>query len=72
MAQTVSGILTDENGDALIQDRDVEFGTENGSIADTKGSYLLTLTKDNPGISDSYTGYQTEQLTYFLTQNNNT
>ncbi len=62
MAQTVSGTITDENGDALIGASVVEIGTENATITDTNGSYVLTLTTDNPSISYSYTGYQTEKV----------
>lgn len=60
-ASQVSGIVLDENGDALIGASVIVKGTQNGAATDMDGKFSL---KANPGATlvISYMGYETMQV----------
>lgn len=57
--QTVSGTVTDANGEPLIGANILEKGTSNGTITDIDGNFELQLQTDEPVLLLSYTGYTT-------------
>lgn len=59
---TVSGVVTDENGETLPGVSVVEAGTTNGVLTDLSGHYTLKTTSARPSISFSYIGYETATL----------
>ncbi len=54
--RTVSGVVSDSNGEALIGANILEKGTSNGTITDLDGSYSLTVA-DGATLVFSYTGF---------------
>ena len=60
-ASQVSGVVLDENGDALIGASVIVKGTQNGAATDMDGKFSL---KANPGATlvISYMGYETMQV----------
>mgnify|MGYP000415258697 CR=1 FL=1 len=60
---TVSGVVTDENGETLPGVSVVEAGTTNGVLTDLSGHYTLKTTSARPSISFSYIviGYGTQK-----------
>ena len=63
MAQkkTVTGVVTDATGEAVIGASVVETGTTNGTITDFEGNFTLSVT-ENGSIQVSFIGYQTQTL----------
>lgn len=62
MAQkTVSGVVTDANGEALIGANILEKGTSNGTISDIDGSYSLSVA-EGATLVFSYTGFTTQEI----------
>lgn len=61
-ALEISGIITDENGQALAGVNVVEKGTSNGTSSDANGSYKLNV-KENAVIIFSFIGYITQEIT---------
>ncbi len=62
MAQkTISGIVTDDSGEALIGANILEKGTGNGTITDIDGSYSLSVS-DGAVLIFSYTGFTEQEL----------
>ena len=57
--RTVTGRITDQNGESLIGVNVVESGTANGTVTDVDGNYSLRLTSSNPILNISYIGYTT-------------
>jgi len=60
--KTVSGTITDSNGEALIGVNIIEEGTLNGTITDIDGSYSLNVSSDDANLVFSYTGMRTETM----------
>jgi len=60
-AQTVSGTVLDENGDAIIGANILLSGTDVGTITDLDGSFSLDVGGGNE-IEISYLGYKTQKL----------
>ena len=56
---TVSGLVTDENGDPMIGASILEKGTTNGTITEIDGTYSLAVASENSILEFSFTGYQT-------------
>tara|TARA_Y100000385_G_scaffold291255_1_gene368155 strand:- start:4733 stop:7738 length:3006 start_codon:yes stop_codon:yes gene_type:complete len=56
---TVSGLVTDENGDPMIGASILEKGTTNGTISEIDGTYSLAVASENSILEFSFTGYQT-------------
>ncbi len=62
MAQrTVSGTVTDSNGESLIGANILEKGTTNGTITDFDGSYSLSVA-DGATLVFSFTGYTDQEI----------
>ncbi len=63
MAQvTVSGVVTDEEGQAVIGANIIEVGTTNGTITDIDGSYTLTVSDENAVLRVSYIGQLDQEI----------
>ncbi len=60
--KTVSGIVSDENGYAIIGASIIEKGTTNGTVTDLYGRYTLSLTTTNPVLVVSYIGMETQEV----------
>lgn len=59
---TISGTISDSDGEALIGANVVEKGTSNGAITDIDGNYSITVSAVPTTLVFSYTGYtSTEQ-----------
>lgn len=58
MAQTVSGIVSDNTDTPLIGVSVTEKGTSNGVITDFNGNYSIELKSKNSVLIFSYTGYK--------------
>ncbi len=58
---TVSGIVKDNNGDAVPRANIVEKGTTNGTVTDFNGSYTIEVTA-NSKLLFSYVGYGTIEV----------
>ncbi len=58
---TVSGTITDENGEPLPGATIQEKGTTNGTITDFEGSYSLSVPEDAT-LTVSFVGYETKQI----------
>jgi len=66
MAQrTVSGVITDSSGEALIGANVLVKGTTIGTITDIDGSYSLEVPDDANTLVISYTGYSTQEMDIF-------
>lgn len=61
-AQEVSGTIATEDGTLLRGATILEQGTTNGTISDTNGKFVITLTSDNPTLLASYIGYQAQEV----------
>ncbi|MEL7589262.1 MAG: TonB-dependent receptor [Prolixibacteraceae bacterium] len=61
---TVSGKVTDENGQALIGATIVVKGTTNGTITNNEGVYTLTDVKAGSVVAFSYIGYLPQEIVY--------
>ena len=63
--QQVSGTITDGDlGDPLIGATILEKGTDNGTITDFDGNFVLDVSTDNPVLEISFIGYATQEVTY--------
>ncbi|GHT43269.1 SusC/RagA family TonB-linked outer membrane protein [Bacteroidia bacterium] len=58
--KTVTGVVTDQNGEAVIGASVVEKGTANGSITDVNGSFTLNV-QENATLLVSFIGYATQE-----------
>jgi len=63
-AQTVSGTVTDEKGQALFGVNVIEKGTYNGTTSDFNGNYTLELSTENPVIVFKFLGYRDKEIPY--------
>ncbi len=59
--QTVTGKITDENGEGLPGATIQEKGTSNGTITDVNGSYSLTVPQ-NAVLTISFVGYEMQEV----------
>ncbi|MEQ8553076.1 MAG: TonB-dependent receptor [Cyclobacteriaceae bacterium] len=59
--QSVSGTISDENGEALPGATIQEKGTSNGTITDVQGKFLLDVPQDAT-LTVSFVGYQTQEI----------
>lgn len=57
---TITGLLTDENGDPIIGASVLEKGTKNGVISNLDGRYTITV-PSNAVLIFSYIGYSNEE-----------
>ncbi|MEM9327392.1 MAG: TonB-dependent receptor [Bacteroidota bacterium] len=55
---SVSGSVTDENGDALPGATVLEKGTSNGTITDVNGDYRLNVSTNDAYLTVSFVGYE--------------
>ncbi len=60
--QTVSGIITDENGLPLPGASVIEEGTKNGMVTDFDGKYKLTVESASSVIIVSFVGYKEKKV----------
>lgn len=60
---TLSGKVTDANGDGLIGVNVSEKGTSTGTVTEYDGSYSLNLSSKTATVVFSYTGYEDEEIT---------
>lgn len=64
MAQrTVTGTVSDNDGEPLIGATVLEKGTNNGAFTEVDGSYSIQISGNNTVLVFSYTGYQTAEVT---------
>ncbi len=61
--QTVSGVITDENGMPLPGASVIEEGTKNGMVTDFDGKYKLTVESSQSVIIVSFVGYKEKRVT---------
>ena len=59
--KTVSGTVTDRNGDSMIGVNILEKGASNGTITDIDGSYSIQVSSSESVLIFSFTGYATEE-----------
>ncbi|THH41449.1 SusC/RagA family TonB-linked outer membrane protein [Neolewinella litorea] len=63
MAQnTVSGTVTDEDGESLIGVSILAAGTSTGTVTDLDGNYNLTVPENGEALIFSYTGFTTQRV----------
>lgn len=60
-SNTISGVVLDENGDALIGASVIVKGTQNGSATDVDGKFSLKV-KPGATLVISYMGYETKEV----------
>lgn len=56
--RSVSGVVTDENGEPLIGVSVLENGTTNGTVTDIDGKFSLSAKNNKPVLKISYLGYE--------------
>ena len=61
LQSSVTGTVTDENGQPLPGANIVEKGTTNGTQTDFDGNYSISLTSNNPILVFSYIGFKTQE-----------
>jgi len=61
--QTVTGVITDENGMPLPGASVIEEGTRNGMVTDFDGKYKLTVESAQSVIVVSFVGYKEKKVT---------
>jgi TonB-dependent starch-binding outer membrane protein SusC len=59
---TVTGTVTDPEGNPLPGVNIVEVGTTNGAVTDLDGNYTITVSSEDAVLSFSFIGYLTEQI----------
>jgi len=59
---TVTGTVTDPEGNPLPGVNIVEVGTTNGAVTDLDGNYSITVSSEDAVLSFSFIGYLTEQI----------
>jgi TonB-linked SusC/RagA family outer membrane protein len=62
MAQTISGTVTDQNGDPLLGASILVKGTSVGTVTDLDGKYSLNLPADAKTLVVSYTGFNSSEI----------
>lgn len=63
VVEGVSGVVSDENGDAIIGATVKVEGTSLGTVTDSNGRYSISLPRDRNQLSFSYIGYLTQTRT---------
>ncbi|MEL7124195.1 MAG: SusC/RagA family TonB-linked outer membrane protein, partial [Bacteroidota bacterium] len=61
--RSISGTVTDENGEGLIGATILVKGTSTGAVTDIDGSFNLSVPEGNDVLVFSYTGYGTREIT---------
>ena len=61
-ARTISGTVTDKNGDAIIGANVVEKGSNNGATTDADGKFVLSVSS-GAVLDVSYIGYLSQEVT---------
>jgi len=62
-AQTVTGNITDADGEPLIGVNILVKGTSSGTVTDYDGNYELTVPGEETVLIFSYTGYSSQEIT---------
>lgn len=62
-AQTVTGNVTDVDGEPLIGVNILVKGTSSGTVTDYDGNYELTVPNEETVLIFSYTGYSSQEIT---------
>ena len=62
MARTISGIVTDQDGESLIGVNVLIKGTTTGTVTDIDGSYSIEVDDENQVLVFSYTGYVSQEI----------
>ncbi|WMX13017.1 SusC/RagA family TonB-linked outer membrane protein [Aureispira sp. CCB-E] len=60
--KTISGAVTDENGDAIIGATVLMKGSASGTITDIDGNYSIEVPEDATTLLFSYIGYATQEV----------
>ena len=60
--QTVSGVITDQEGDPLIGVTVMQKGTSNGTASLVDGSFRIAVTGESPALVVSYIGYAPKEI----------
>ena len=60
--RTVSGVIADDTGEALIGVNVIEKGTTNGTITDLDGSFSLNVADAAQALVISYTGFASQEI----------
>ena len=60
LSNTVSGVVTDENGEALLGANVIIRGTTIGAVTDVTGRYSLAIPSGGGDLQFSYLGYQSQ------------
>jgi TonB-linked SusC/RagA family outer membrane protein len=61
--RTISGVISDSNGDPLLGVNILVQGTNNGTVSDENGAYTISVTPENKILVFSYTGFTTQEVT---------
>lgn len=61
-AQSISGTITDSDGEPLIGASVQEKGTNNGTVSDYDGAFKMNVSDADATIIVSYTGYNTQEF----------
>ena len=59
---TVSGVVTDTNGEPIIGANVIEKGTTNGAVTDFDGKFSLSLQNKQSILVVTYIGYNTKEI----------
>ncbi len=62
--RTISGKVSDSDGEALIGATILETGTANGTVTDIDGNFSLVISDDSESITVSYTGFTTQEVSF--------
>ncbi len=59
---TVTGRVTDDQGEPLIGVSVIEEGSTNGAVTDEKGNYKITVYGEDPELSYHYIGFESRKV----------
>ncbi|MGE3824094.1 MAG: TonB-dependent receptor plug domain-containing protein, partial [Bacteroidia bacterium] len=60
--RTITGVVTDENGETMVGVIITEKGTTNATISDIDGKYSINVTSDNAKLVFKFVGYQETEM----------
>ncbi|MBB4078680.1 TonB-linked SusC/RagA family outer membrane protein [Lewinella aquimaris] len=60
LSAQVTGVITDEAGEALIGATVLIEGTNTGTVTDIDGNFSINVTGDDPHLIVTYTGYESQ------------